>query len=183
MSEGLVLEHAPETGAAPRLSEVIDWLEVNGDLNAAAFARAERAAEASGERLDLVLTKLGMVAEDLMARAYANVCDLKLVTDADLPDAPLLEEALSPPFLKTAQVLPLRETGTALHLAVVDPFDAFALAAIAKKTGLAVHPSVITPTAFAKEGKATRRGLLTIKDGEFRRGPRRVDRYAITTAG
>jgi hypothetical protein len=56
-----------------------DVLEAEGLIDAAAIARARRAAEVASERLDLVLVKLGLISESDLCVAYASYCKLPLV--------------------------------------------------------------------------------------------------------
>ena len=53
-------------------------------IDAAAIARARRAAEAASERLDLVLVKLGLISESDLCVAYATYCRLPLVGAAEI---------------------------------------------------------------------------------------------------
>ncbi|MEZ5931993.1 MAG: type II secretion system ATPase GspE [Alphaproteobacteria bacterium] len=99
-------------------------------LDAAGLQRAERARQAGGEPLHLLLPKLGMVSEQAMAEALAEALDLPLVTASDYPDMPVRGDSLRVSFLKASRILPLDETEAALVVAVADPRDEDAIKAL-----------------------------------------------------
>jgi general secretion pathway protein E len=82
-------------------------LIAGGKLDESAADRAMRLRASSEERLERMLTRLGLVHERDVAEAVSSELGLPLVDPADYPDAPVLESA-SPKFLKQAQVLPLQ---------------------------------------------------------------------------
>ena len=94
-----------------------------GKLDGAGLERAVRLAGSSGERLGSLLPKLGLVSERDLAEALSGLLDLPLVGPADFPETPLLEEKLSPRFLRESRVLPLSEGEDGLVLAMADPLD------------------------------------------------------------
>ena len=114
----------------------------------AALTRARRAAEATGERFDGVLAKLGLIAEDDLATAYAAHAGLAIVAAEALPQRPVDIGAVDPAFLKANRMLPLRRSGDALGLAVVDPFLDEPVAALGYKLGLRIDRALITPGDF-----------------------------------
>jgi len=63
------------------------------------------------------------------------VLGLPLAREADFPEAPLMEARLSPRFLREARVLPLAEAPEGLAVALADPLDEAALAALRFATG------------------------------------------------
>src|SRR5476651_1622714 len=80
-----------------------------GKLTPAASQRAERLAAESGERLELVLARLGLASESDIAQALAALLNLPLAALSDYPAAPVLEDRLNRQFLREAQILPLSE--------------------------------------------------------------------------
>ncbi len=121
-----------------------DLLISRGKLEPAALARAERAQAESGERLDRVLTRLGLVGERDMAEALAEQLDLPLAAREDYPALPLAEETLPAKFLKDSQVLPIALDERQVVLAMADPLDAFAAEAVGLRLGLPVARAVAT---------------------------------------
>ncbi|MEQ9608584.1 MAG: ATPase, T2SS/T4P/T4SS family, partial [Kiloniellaceae bacterium] len=125
-----------------------ELLLARGKLEPAALARAERAQAETGERLDRVLTRLGLVGERDMAEALSALLGLPLLAREDYPALPLAEDSLPAKFLKDSQVLPValdvsgKDGG--VTLAMADPLDDFAAEAVALRLGLPVRRAVAT---------------------------------------
>ncbi len=122
-----------------------DLLIERGKLDQANFERAMRLREGSGERLNALLPKLGLVSERDLAQALSDRLGLPLVTAADFPDVPLLEDKLSPRFLRESHVLPLSDDADGLVLAMADPLDSYAADAIRLISGRELLPRVAEP--------------------------------------
>ena len=122
-----------------------DVLEAEGLIDAAAIARARRAAEVASERLDLVLGKLGLISESDLCVAYASYCKLPLVGAAEIPDQPVLADRLMLPFLKANRILPISFDGHRLLIAAADPFVDEAAKAISYMLEVRVALAVIAP--------------------------------------
>ena len=133
---------APPAGAP---QSVGDLLVARGRLEPAALARAERAQAETGERLDRVLTRLGLVGERDMAEALAEWLDLPLATREDYPALPLTEEALPAKFLKDSRVLPIALGENRVTLAMADPLDDFAAEAVGLRLSRTVERCVAVP--------------------------------------
>jgi general secretion pathway protein E len=116
-----------------------------GRLDEAAAERALRLRAGSDERLERILTKLGLVHEKHVAEAISGELGLPLATAADYPDEPVLESA-SPKFLRQAQVLPLRETADQLVIAVADPLDDYPMRSLSLLAGKPVDIRIATPS-------------------------------------
>jgi general secretion pathway protein E len=128
------------------VTRLMDILLQSGQCDARALGRSRRMAEETGQRPDMVLLQLGLVAERGLAEAYATLLDLK-VTGADgYPSAqPLLTDVLPARFLRHAKALPLAVTGDTVVVAVTDPLNRFNPAAIAAAAGRAVRLEVAVP--------------------------------------
>ena len=95
------------------------------------LARASLVQAETGEPLDTVLTRLGLVSEKALAAAIAEAAGLRIAQASDFPAEPIASERLSSRFLRDIRAVPLRETDTAVEVAFVDPlrpFDRHALA-------------------------------------------------------
>ncbi len=101
-----------------------------GLVAAETLARAVVVQEESGERLDAVLTRLGLVSEQALAETLAEAAGLRLAGPDDYPAAPL-DAAVSPRFLREAKAVPLRAGETGVEVAFVDPLDPYPAAALA----------------------------------------------------
>ncbi len=91
-----------------------------------ALARARLVHQQSGEPIEAVLTRLGIVAETAMAAAFARASSLPVITAADFPAEPVLGTALSPAFLHDLRCLPVAVSDDVVTVAVANPFDRFA---------------------------------------------------------
>ncbi len=135
-----MLDRAQEV---PEIDDLIGArLVAQGKLEQSALERAQRARAESGERLDRVLTRLGLVGERDMADAMAAELDLPIVGADDYPEAPVLDGLLSVRFLKNSRVLPLSEDEAGIALAMADPLDRFAIEAVALRAERPVRPHV-----------------------------------------
>jgi general secretion pathway protein E len=116
------LEASP-AAIAPTAAALGALLVDRGALTAAALDRALRLQSESGERLSAVLTKLGLISERALAEAFAAVLNVPIVSAADFPDAPVIEDRISRKFLKQARAIPLEDRPNGLVLAMADPLD------------------------------------------------------------
>src|SRR5262245_14031150 len=82
------------------------FLSTRGVLDELAMHRGLRAQRQSGERFDLVLARLGLIAEADLARLLAEFLGLPLLHPAELPEVPLLADRLQLPFLKSNRIVP-----------------------------------------------------------------------------
>ena len=119
-------------------------LVAEGILPEASLRRAERAAEETGERLDRVLSRLGLVEDASITTALANATGLPLIEATAFPDEPPLIMELGPMFLRQARILPLSDEGS-VHLAVADPLDRTAVSSISLKLQSEVVLSIARP--------------------------------------
>ena len=127
------------------VERLVAQLVAEGLVDSAALGRARRVSMETGERLDRVITSLGLVAERPMAERVASIAGLPLVAASDYPDQPLHEERLAGRFLRKANALPLADTEGGLLLAMVDPFDEFTRRAVALAVGRPVLPRLALP--------------------------------------
>ena len=122
-----------------------DRLTALGKIDAANLKRAFRLHEQSGERLDFVLTRLGMVSERDMAEALAEQLQLALLSPDDYPRERAYDKDVSARFLKEARVMPIADTAEGMVLAMADPLDTYAIKAMELIAGKQVMPRVAVP--------------------------------------
>jgi general secretion pathway protein E len=126
-----------------RLGEI---LVERGKLDPANLERALKLQEGeSREKIGVILLRLGMVSGRDLADALADQLDLPLAQASDFPELPLMEERLSPKFLRDAQAVPLREDDEEIAVAVADPTDSFVLSAMQMASGKRVRPYIAAP--------------------------------------
>jgi general secretion pathway protein E len=119
-----------------------------GKLTPAALERAQRLAEESAERLELVLARLGLVSERDIADALAKLLDLPMAALAQYPDEPVLEDRLSSRFLQEVQIIPLADRPDGLAVAMVDPLNDYAVEAAQFASGKPILRHVAYPADF-----------------------------------
>jgi general secretion pathway protein E len=127
-----------------------DFLRAGNIVDHHALDRATSAAQTAGERLDRVLTKLGLVSEAHLAAALAEFLCLELAKAGDEPSEPLLADLIATDFVRRNHVLPLAIDGRFLSVGVVDPLDEEPIRALAYLTSLAVKIKIFTPADFEK---------------------------------
>jgi general secretion pathway protein E len=106
------------------------------------LSRAQLVREETGEPLDTVLTRLGLVSEQALASAIAEATGLRLAAAESFPAEPVAAELLSPSFLREARAVPLREGDDAVEVAFVDPFSPFPRQALGFALDRAIVPLV-----------------------------------------
>src|SRR5688572_8127839 len=116
---------SPDMQADPRGAAFVErfggYLTQRGVLAELAVKRAERAQAQSGERFDLVLTRLGLIPEAELARILADFLGLRLAGPADLPATALFPDELQAAYLSAAGMFPLADDGASVTLALADP--------------------------------------------------------------
>jgi general secretion pathway protein E len=112
--------------------------------------RAISAARKTGERLDRVLTKLGLVAEAGLAVALSNFLSLALAKPADVPLERVLPDVIEADFVRRNRILPLALKDGSLAVGVTDPFNVEPIRALAYLTSLTVDTRIFAPADFEK---------------------------------
>src|SRR5215831_15264015 len=135
-----------EAPAAPVRKRIGEILIERGKLDQAALDRALRLQQESGDRLGGLLVTLGLCAQRDVSEALAAQLELPLIDAAGYPEFPILEERVSPRFLREARALPVREDEHELALAMADPTDAYTIGAFRMVTGRDVRPQVAIPS-------------------------------------
>ncbi|HWU57005.1 MAG TPA: ATPase, T2SS/T4P/T4SS family, partial [Rhizomicrobium sp.] len=107
------------------------YLVERGLLDPANLERGRRTAAESGNRLDSVLTQLGLVSELALAEGLAAVMGLKIATPADYPESSILPERLRLKFLRKVRAVPIALDDETITVAMSDPLDRFAISSIA----------------------------------------------------
>ena len=129
--------------------------------------RALRLQASSEDRLETILTKLGLAGENDIAGALAAELGLEVAAPDDFPNAPVLE-TVNAKFLRRSRVLPLAETAEELVLAMADPTDAYAIRAMEVAAGKPVRVRVAAPSnieaAFERLYETSRTSIGRIVD-------------------
>jgi general secretion pathway protein E len=100
-------------------------------LGADALARARLISSETGDRLDAVLTRLGLVSEKALAEMLSTRLELPLADENDYPKEAVAPETIAVRFLRDVRAIPLRMDDTEIAVAFADPTDPFPAEAIA----------------------------------------------------
>jgi general secretion pathway protein E len=120
-------------------------LAASGKIDAAGLERGLRLQQASGERLHIVLAKLGLVSERDIATAMSEEFGIPLVGPGEYPDEPILPD-LSLQFMKEARVVPLADAPDQLTVALADPLNGFTVRGMEFVAGKPIKVRLATPS-------------------------------------
>lgn len=153
----------PVDTSAPILrSPLLDLLAENGKIDRREAERVNRLANETHEQTDILLTRLGLITEDALARLLSDLLGMPLVGRGEYPDSPLLENQLGIKFLREYRVLPLAETEQGLVVAMANPLDDYALNALR----LATDKPIIARVGIPAEIEAAFEAMLAGSDVE-----------------
>lgn len=140
---------SPET-VDPRSSSFADELGAfildRGIIDRATLSRASAAQANTGERFDLVLTRLGIIPESRVAKLLSEFFSLRFIEGNQLPGEPIQQADLPPSFLKKHLILPLSMDDRELNVAVADPFDTDAIQCLSYLLERPVERSMADPS-------------------------------------
>ncbi|MBR0846414.1 Flp pilus assembly complex ATPase component TadA [Bradyrhizobium diazoefficiens] len=135
----------------PRFEEEFGQLLIEGGIvDRLVLDRARSAAHKSGERLDHVLTKLGLVSEENLAKALSSFLSFPLARAGDAPAERVLPDQVDANFVRHNRVLPLVLQDRTLSVGVTDPFNTEPVHALAFLTDLAIDVRIFAPGDFDK---------------------------------
>jgi general secretion pathway protein E len=109
-------------------------LTAGGKLDDAGVERALRLRDSTKERLEQILTKLGLVHEREVAEAVSIELGIPLVDPGDYPDTPVLE-SVSATFLRQMQIVPLSDAPDRVIVAVTDPLNEYPVRSLSLVAG------------------------------------------------
>ena len=140
--------------ASPRLAGFAEnfgaYLAQRDALDELALQRSLRAARQSGERFDLVLTKLGLAPEAELCAHLAGFLSIAEFKPGDAPLEAFPTDLAPEKFLRANGMIPLAAEGGRLSVAVLDPFDDEAVEALSYATGLTIERRLASPALFEK---------------------------------
>lgn len=117
-------------------------------LDSQALERARRATLSTGDRIDRVLGKLGLLSDTDLALSLAAFLKIPIATLASIPQAPILPEVISADFARFNKILPLDIAGGRLEVGTTDPLSDEPLRALTYATDLAVSVQLFLPADF-----------------------------------
>ena len=125
-SSAAAAESLPTRGRDEWPSGIADLMRRERLLADDVLQRALLIERETGERLDAVITRLGLLSEDRITQEIARATGLGIVEAAGFPEQPVAGADLSPAFLHDVRAVPLTVADGRARVAVADPFDAFA---------------------------------------------------------
>ncbi len=116
-------DHSPKVTA--NFSSFRELLAAKATMSGEAFQRARMMHEESGEKMELVVTRLGLMSEDALIDLVASETALARVSKSDWPETAIGAEKLSALFLRENRIIPIALAEDAVTVAVFDPFETF----------------------------------------------------------
>jgi general secretion pathway protein E len=127
-------------------ADIESVLTSRGLLSGAALERVRRLEAESGERIDLIAAKLGLVSDRDLAEAYASLLGSPVLSRDQFPAEPVAPDRLSAAFLKRARLIPLAETDSAIVIGMADPLDDSSAGAVEFAVRKAVERRAAVPS-------------------------------------
>jgi general secretion pathway protein E len=152
-TDSFVAHRFPDPSSPQFADQFGEALIVAHALDTLGIERARRAAMSTGERLDIVLTKLGLLLEADVARHLARYLKIALYSPGDGTNGIALDDCLTPAFILQNRILPIRAGDNRIVLCVVDPFDSVPLEATRLVTGKTIDIALITQSDFDQLAK------------------------------
>jgi general secretion pathway protein E len=148
MDQNDQLQPGIDSGSIAGPSEFPTFLIGRGVLDGAALERAQRAARTSGDCLELVLPRLGLIPEDRLAELMAEHWRLPRLSHPDLPDDALNVPGVETTFIQSSRLLPVAITDDGFAFATDQPFRNDAAAALSYVLEKPVTRLVCTPVEW-----------------------------------
>jgi general secretion pathway protein E len=147
----LVRIDAPRTDPRdPELAQrLLGFLHNRGALDAGARERAAAVQRETRERIDVVISELGLVPAPALLAALSDFFGYPVIGEDALPAFAVLEEQLPLGFLRRNGLVPIELAPEALVMATTDPFHTEAIAAVAYLVDRPVAPCLISQQHFA----------------------------------
>ncbi len=139
--------------AQPRVSQPVsrrlgDLLVADGLINAEQLRRALHEQRESGEKLGSILVRLNHLTEEQLQGFLSRQYGIPSITLSQLDIDPEVLRLVPAQIAKKYEVLPIKQVGTTLTLAMADPTNVFALDDVAFMTNLLVVPVVASQAAI-----------------------------------
>lgn len=120
----------------------------HGDLRKNDLKRAMRLSEQTDdEKLPMLLVKLGLASEQVVAEVFAETTGLPMILEKDYPESSPFNETVSLKFLKRHQVVGVRRGDDGVLVAMADPVDRYIVQALA----LAINEKILPAVGISSE--------------------------------
>jgi type IV pilus assembly protein PilB len=131
-------------------SRLLEVLERQGLITSEAVEEVSREQARTGRSLPLLVLERNLVTEDQLLECLAQRYGLPIIDVSRLSLAPELTRLLKRELVEKHLVLPIRQIGRRLLLAISDPTVPAALDDVAFATGLEVHPVLTSPAIISR---------------------------------
>ena len=129
------------------------WTHLATEIDVNARRRIEKVCEDTGQSIPVVIAQLGLAPDDVVVSAFEEAFELNRINLEKNMDKIIVEDALSPNFLKTRRII-LFENDTdgdrLAGLAMVNPMDAEAISGVEFATGKRPIPYVVSLTDWRR---------------------------------
>ncbi|MBP6030478.1 MAG: type II/IV secretion system protein [Sphingobium sp.] len=115
-------------------------------LSEEALSRARLVRQESGERLEAVITRLGLASESALAQMFLRATSLERLSADGFPAAPIGGRPLSPDFLRDMRMIPIALDEQAVTIAQANPLDRFAGEAMRFVFGKPIRAVIALPS-------------------------------------
>ena len=122
-----------------------------GLLSGASLERVRRLEAESGERIDLIAAKLGLISDRDLAQAYAALIGSPVLTPEEFPAEPIAPERVRAAFIKRARIIPIAEMDGVIVVGMADPLDDASARAVEFATGKPVQRRAAVPADIAHD--------------------------------
>jgi type II secretory ATPase GspE/PulE/Tfp pilus assembly ATPase PilB-like protein len=137
-----------------RRERVLVYLRDRLGIDDAAIARGEQLAARARQPLEQVLNQMGVVDDDSLAGAYADVSGCEIWRPAADPPGAVDPALVQPSYLRAHRLVVLQATETAVTVAACDPLDDEALAGLAFAARRSLTILVATPSDYRRFGES-----------------------------
>ena len=176
---------APDVSVGARTNEQLDlvvrFLTERNLIDATGLERARRVSAESDQRLDAVMTQLGIVTERSLAEAFSATIGAPLVGPDDYPAAAVMEDRFRARFLRHSRVLPIAQVESGLMLAMADPLDRFAVEAVRALVNRPIKVCVAVPIELEAAFDRLYPNNGDAAEGDGAAGSEREDGEAVET--
>ena len=119
-------EERPIPVSTARPSSLLDLIRQRQLMAPEAIARAELVAAETGEPIEAIITRLGLISEQALAREMASSLGLRLLAAEDFPSERVEGRSLSVDFLHDRRLVPIASDAASVTVAAVNPLDPLA---------------------------------------------------------
>lgn len=109
----------------PGENSIAAVLEARALLSREALSRARLVQQESGERIDSVVTRLGLMSEQSLCEQLSDASGMPMAPPELLRGQVVLDQPIEAEFLRDIRAVPIAIDGTRVCVAVVDPYDPF----------------------------------------------------------